>query len=466
MKVKLLDSSKLISENEKEGEIPSFKKIVKDVFKIVWPAMVEGFLVALVSMFDGIQVAKLGNNATAAITLTKQPVFFMICFITAINIAVTAIVARRKGAKDPENCNNTCHEAIKISFLFAIVLSIFVFVLSNPINLLMGAKQDTIDYANQYIRIISLGFVFNALRLTINACQRGVGNTKVSMYTNVIANIVNITFNYLLITGKFGFPRLEIKGAAIATVFGNFVAFVISFISLIRSDEYLKFSTKKLFKKNRDANKNIFSLFPSTMIEQAVMRVGFILFALIVNYLGTQATYVHGVCNDINVLAFTLADGFAIGTSAIVGHKLGEERKDLAIVYSKVSMMLSVFFAILISVFLVVFREPLILLYKPETTDLLNQAKYILLIAAVTTLPQTIQWVLTGILRGAGDTKFTATTSLISVTILRPTVSFVLCYLTPLGIIGAWIGMFIDQMIRLTLNIGRFKSRVWMETRV
>jgi putative MATE family efflux protein len=308
--------------------------------------------------------------------------------------------------------------------------------------------------------------VFNALRLTINACQRGVGNTKVSMYTNVIANIVNIVFNYLLITGNFGFPRLEIKGAAIATVFGNFVAFVISLISLIRSDEYLKFSFKKLFSKDREASKHIFNLFPSTMLEQAVMRVGFILFALIVNYLGTQATYVHGVCNDINVLAFTLADGFAIGTSAIVGHRLGENRKDLAIVYAKVSMILSVGFAIVLSVMMVILREPLILLYKPETTELLQQAKYILLIAAITTIPQNIQWVLTGILRGAGDTKFTATTSLISVTILRPAISYVLCYFTPLGIIGAWIGMFIDQVIRLILNISRFSSRVWMEVKL
>lgn len=464
--MKAFDTSCYIKEHEKEGHIPSFIRVAKDVMKIVWPAMVEGFLVAMVSMFDGIQVASLGNAATAAITITKQPIFLMICIITALNIAVTAIVARRKGEKDAESCNNVVHTAIILSSVLAIFLSITMFFSSNLVNKFMGAKEETIGYANAYFKIICLGFIFNALRLTINACQRGVGNTKVSMWTNLIANIVNVCFNYLLINGKFGFPRLEIRGAAIATVFGNFVAFMISFILLAKSDDYLKLKFSKIFKFDRTSFRQVFNLFPSTMIEQAVMRVGFVLFAMIVNYLGTEASYVHGVCQDINTLMFTLADGFAIGTTAIVGHRLGEKRKDLAIVYAKVSMTISVFVSFLMAIFMAAFRTPLILLYDPETPQLLEQAKFILIIAAVISIPQNIQWVLTGVLRGSGDTKFTATTSLISVTFVRPIVAFVLCYLTPLGIVGAWLGMFVDQAIRLTMNILRFKSRVWMRISV
>lgn len=464
--MKILDTNMYVKEHEKQGEIPNFFKVAKSVMKIVWPAMVEGFLVALVSMFDGIQVAGLGNSATASITITKQPIFLMICVITALNIAATAIVSRRKGALDSESANKTVHSAIILSFLLSIVLTIIIFFSSNTINKLMGAQSDTIDFANDYLRIIALGFVFNALRLTINACQRGVGNTKVSMYTNVIANVVNVMFNYLLISGKFGFPRLEVKGAAIATVLGNFVAFVISLIVLMKSDEYLRLKFSRLFHFDKESLKGILNLFPSTMFEQAVMRIGFILFALIVNYLGTSASYVHGVCVDINSLMFTLADGFAIGTAAVVGHKLGEKRKDLAVVYSKVSIVLSVCCALVLSTIMVTLRETLILLYKPETPELLEKAKLLLLIAGVCAIPQNIAWNITSILRGAGDTKFTATVSLICVTFLRPIISFILCYLTPLGIIGAWIGMFMDQFVRLISNIFRFKSRVWLHKKV
>ncbi len=85
--MRIFQTERFVKENEKQGDIPNFTKVTKDVMKIVWPSMVEGFLVALVTMFDGIMVSSIGNNANSAVTITKQPIFFMICFITALNIA-------------------------------------------------------------------------------------------------------------------------------------------------------------------------------------------------------------------------------------------------------------------------------------------------------------------------------------------------------------------------------------------
>ncbi|MCM1131625.1 MAG: MATE family efflux transporter [Roseburia sp.] len=105
-------------------------------------------------------------------------------------------------------------------------------------------------------------------------------------------------------------------------------------------------------------------------------------------------------------------------------------------------------------------------MYKPETTERAHMASLIMIIAAFTTLPQNIQWVITGILRGSGDTKFTATTSLISVTCIRPLVSYLLCYPIGLGVIGAWIGMLVDQSLRMGLNIWRFNQKKWLQIQV
>ena len=215
-----------------------------------------------------------------------------------------------------------------------------------------------------------------------------------------------------------------------------------------------------------DTLKNIGNILPSTLFDQIVIRVGFIIFALIVNYLGDDATYVHGVCQDINTLMFTLADGFAIGTSAIIGHRLGEKRKDLAIVYAKVSMIISFVCAVLLSIFVVLFRGFLVGLYKPETPYREESAKFILLIASVMMLPQNISWVMTGVLRGSGDTKFTAFVSLICIVLIRPITSLVLCYPLQLGIVGAWISMIFDQGFRLILNSRRFRLKKWLQIKV
>lgn len=464
--MRLFDTSKYVEPDKVEGEIPKFKKVAKDVMKIVWPSMLEGFLVALVTMFDGIQVAGIGNNANSAVTITKQPIFLMISFIVAINIALTAIVSRRYGENNQDAVNKTMYQGIKISFLTAVLLSVIVCIFANPFCKLMGATENTIDYATTYLTIISAGFIFNALRLTINACQRGIGKTKISMWTNLVANIVNIFLNFVLINGHLGMPKMGIAGAAVATIIGNAVAFIISFITILRPNGYLKLNIKEFMMIDVETLRNIGQILPSTLMDQLLIRFGFIIFALIVNYLGDDATYVHGVCQDINSLMFTLADGFSIGTAAIVGHRLGEKRKDLALVYAKVSMMISFACAILVSVFVVSCRELLIGLYKPETTERFESAKLILLIASVMMLPQNTSWVMTGILRGSGDTKFTALVSLICIVFVRPISALVLCYPLGLGVIGAWIGMIFDQIVRLVLNSRRFRQKKWLQIKV
>ena len=478
MTLRLFDTNRYCKENEKQGEIPKFSKISKDIMKIVWASMIECLLVSLVVMFDGIQVAELGNVANAAVTICKQPYFILICLAQSLNICLSAVVARRRGQGDIKGANKAVHFGVFASFTLAIVLSIAFIFLAKPLCLLMKAEADTLPYCMTYLRIMSSCFVFNALAMTFNACQKGIGNTRVSMYSNVVANCVNVFLNYCLITGRLGFPNLGIAGAAIATVVGQFTAFVISFISISKQKDFIKFRLNRLFSWNKDTLKPFGKILPPIVIEQLLMRAGFMLFAIIVNGLGTEDTYIQGVCNDINSLLFTLADGFSIGTAAIVGHRLGEKRKDLAIVYAKVAMILSVTCGVLICSLMVIFRKTLIGLYKPDSEYKMNAASICLLIAAAAVVFQNIQWVNTGILRSAGDTKFTATTSLISVAVLRPIISYLFIYvffshkgadglvIQGLGVYGAWIAQFIDQGIRMTLNLLRFNSRKWTTIKV
>lgn len=478
MALKLLDTNRFCKQEEKLGHIPGFFKISKDVMKIVWPSMLEAFLVAFVLMFDGIQVAEIGNQANAAITISKQPYFIMVCLVQSLNIALSAVVARRKGQGDIAGANKAVHFGVTASFIFSIILSISFFFLAEPLCLMMKAEADTLPYAKTYLKILSLGFVFSALAMTFNACQRGIGNTKISMVSNMIANLVNVFLNYCLITGRLGFPSLGITGAALATIIGNFVSFAISLIAISLQKDYVKLSIKRIFSWNLETVKPFIKIWPAVLIEQLLMRFGFMVFAIIVNGLGTEDTYIQGVCNDINSLLFTLADGFAIGTAAIVGHRLGEKRTDLAIVYAKVAMILSVTCGIIVCTIMILIRKPIISLYKPDSDYKMNSAANCLLIAAAACIFQNIQWVNTGILRSAGDTKFTARTSLLSVAIIRPIISYVLIYLlfthigpdgtrsAGLGVYGAWVAQFIDQGIRMTLNLFRFKSRKWTKIKV
>lgn len=478
MIVSLFNTKKYCKEDEIQGEIPSFLKISKDIFAIVWASMIESLLVALVTLFDGIQVAEIGNVANAAVTICRQPYFILISIAQSLNVTLSSIIARRKGQKDQKNANSTMNLGLCISFFSSLVLSLIFIAFSKKFCELMGAKEDVLPYATIYLKIISAGFIFNGLAMAMNACQKGVGNTKISMISNVVANIVNVFLNYCLISGRLGFKAYGIIGAALATIIGQFVCFLIALIALILQKEYIHFSIKKIFNFNLSTFKPFLKILPVLLVEQLLMRFGFIIFARIVNGLGTIDTYIQGVCNDINSLLFTLSDGFSIAAAAIIGHKLGEKRIDLAIVYSKVSMILSVSCGILLCIFMVIFRKNLVGLYKPDSLYKFNTACNALLIAASACVFQNIQWVNTGILRSAGDSKFTATTSLLSVVIIRPLISYLFIYvlfyhydsnnvlLKGLGVYGAWIAQLIDQLIRMTCNLLRFHSRKWAKIKL
>jgi hypothetical protein len=174
---------------------------------------------------------------------------------------IRGVVVKLGGVMNEYRVHGTKIEAgagILLSAMISLITASLGFIFAKPILTLTGAESTYIGDAVTYFRYIMYGIPFQALNLTINAAQRGCGKTKISMTTNVISNLVNIMFDYLLINGIWLFPRWGIKGAAIATSLGAFAAFCISLRTLLGRNGYLSFHYKTSWK----LNKEVFS--PST----------------------------------------------------------------------------------------------------------------------------------------------------------------------------------------------------------
>lgn len=199
---------------------------------MAWPSVVESFFVAFVGMVDSMMVSKLGSYAVAAVGLTTQPKFVGLAMFIAINVAVSALVARRKGQDDRADANRVLMTALLFVLFSGAIVSVLCVAFAEPIIRFAGSESDTHDSAVEYFRIIMGCILFNIITLVINAAQRGSGNTKISMRTNLTSNVVNVIGNYLLINGNLGFPALGVRGAAIATVIGSAVACGMAVFSL------------------------------------------------------------------------------------------------------------------------------------------------------------------------------------------------------------------------------------------
>ena len=210
------------------------RKIVSTTFRMAWPSVVESFFVALAGIIDSYMVSNLGSAAVASVGLTTQPKFIALAMFIALNISNSALVARRRGENNKKSANEILFTSLVLNVILAIIISTVMVLIADPVVRMCGSQPETHEGAVVYYKIIIGGMIFNTLQMGINSAQRGAGNTKITMRTNLVSSAVNILFNYLLIEGHLGFPRLELYGAALATVLGTVVACVMSFLSIMK----------------------------------------------------------------------------------------------------------------------------------------------------------------------------------------------------------------------------------------
>lgn len=463
--MKLFDAKSLSRGVALEGEIPQGKQIISKTIKIAWPAVMESVLVFMVGMIDMMMVGTLGPEAIAAVGLTTQPKFIALALFMSLNVAISAIVAHRKGQNDKESAQRVLVQALVIVVVLAAIISTLCMIFTDPILKLAGTKADTHYLAASYFKIIVAGMIFQVIMLVINAAQRGAGNTKISMRTNIVANLVNVVLNYLLIGGNLGFPKLGIQGAAIATVIGIIVGCGMSVFSVMRKDSFLTLRGVRRIKFDKETVSGILSLGSSTLTEQVFMRIGFLLYSRIIADLGTTSFAAHQIAINVLSLSFAFGDGLSAASIALVGQSLGEKRRDLARIYARATLRIGIALTIVIAAFYFGTGKLLYSLYTDDAT-VLSLCMSLLPLSVATVFFQVPQVIYGGCLRGAGDARYMALVSMINLAIVRPAMSWVLCYPMGLGLLGAWIGLFIDQIMRMLFATFRMRGDKWMSHKV
>ncbi len=443
------------------------RQIIKDSVNMAWPAIVESFFVAFAGLVDSFMVSSLGKDAVAAVGLTTQPKFVGISLFIATGVSMSALVARRRGQDKKEDANRVLITALVFIVVAAIAMSALLVSCASPIISLCGSTPETHDMAVDYFSIIMGGMIFNCIQIGINSAQRGAGNTKITMRTNVTSNLVNIVFNYLLIEGHFGFPALGIQGAALATVLGTVVSCIMSICSLINKNGFISipYIIKNKIKPCMEAFVSVVKVGYSVFCEQVLMRVGFMLTAIMAADMGTDAMAAHQVGMNIMGLSFSFGDGLQSAAVALIGRSLGQGKPDLAKEYGRTCKMLGGCISLILAVVYFLGARWLYSMFFAEE-EIVAIGVTIMYVMIFTVIFQIRQVIYMGCLRGAGDTLYTAISSTISVTIIRTAVSYLCGYTLGLGITGIWLGVLGDQISRFTFASIRFKQGKWTKIKI
>ena len=432
--------------------------LYRDVMRIAWPSLVELLLASLASMVDMMMVGAMGpvigDEAIAAVSLAAQPKFIFVSLIIALNAGLTAAVARARGAGDHDLANDTLRQGLLVSMMVCVFGSLVGYLAADPLIRFMannGLSEQVIGMGVSYLKIQMAGFLTVGLSSTYTAALRGTGNSKIPMWYNIIANALNVAGNYALINGHWGCPALGVVGASLATVLGQAVATVVAVWATGCGKYYFHVRLSDFFhgfKVDSSIMGRIVKVGLPSLGEQFIMRLCIILFTRQVTALGNPAYTTHQICMNIQSLTFMLGQAMAVSSTTLVGQSLGKRRPDMAEHYSRRCSQVGILISIGLGLFFAVFGKYIVSLYS-ETAAVINASVPIMILLGLMQPIQTPQFILSGSLRGAGDTKSTAIITLVGVLILRPIIaSFTI---PAIGLMGAWLAIAADQIGRTCL---------------
>lgn len=315
---------KRIQHQNKMGEMP----IGKLMANMAWPAILSMTISALYNIVDSIFVARIGEDALTAVSIVNPVQMMIIALSVGSGVGINSLIARRLGAKNQEAADKAASTSIRIGFFnYLVFLLIGIFVTGPFVSGYADEGTYLYDAACQYLSIVCIGSLFINMQVVIEKVLQSTGNMVAPMICSLTGAIVNIVLDPILIFGMFGLPRMEVAGAAIATVTGQFAAMTVGVVVLIRG-EHLVHIKLRGFKMDWKVVADIYKVGVPSIVMQSLASFMTIFLNMILVAYSTTAVAVLGVYFKIQSFVFMPVFGLNQGAMPIMGYNYGARNKD------------------------------------------------------------------------------------------------------------------------------------------
>ncbi|MBR5302965.1 MAG: MATE family efflux transporter [Clostridia bacterium] len=436
---------------------------ISRVLAIMLPALLELLLSQLFTMVDTMMLGRseVSAVAIAAVGLTNNPTNLVRSILIALNVGTTAGVAWAVGANDRRSAAQIARNALMLNAIVGMTAAMALYAFAGPIVTFMGAGADTFGYARKYLQIVALGMLPLSMTFAITAGLRGVGQTRLPMKYNLIANMLNVVGNYVLIFGKFGLPKMGVAGAALSTSLSQVLGFILAMYTAFHADTPVRMHLDRHWRLRVKWIRRILNVGMTSMLEQLIMQAGFIIFARQVSGLGTLIFAAHQIGLSINGLSWMPGQAFGVAATTLAGQSLGAGEKQKATDFVSLIHRMSMCSAALIAALFVAGSQLIAALYTTDP-EVIRLSGGVLRLIALGMPGICTQLPIAAGLRGARDTKFPLMASMAGIWIFRVMLAPVFIYTLGWGLTGAWLTIVLDQTTRALVVYARFKSGRWL----
>ncbi len=440
-----------------EGNIP------RHLIKFSIPMLLGNLLQALYNTVDSIWVGRyVGPEALGAVSISFPIIFSLVAMVMGITMATTTMVSQYAGAKQYDMVRKTINNSVLVLLIAGVFISIIGVLFHRPMLQLINAPEEIMPMASSYLVIFLGGLIFMFGYNVLGAILRGLGDSKTPLKFLFVATMINIVLDPFLIIGIGPFPQMGVAGAALATVISQGVATVLALNYLNRQDHLVAVRLSELA-YDAELTRTTIRIGLPAGIQQTVVALGGLVVSSIINTFGPMVVAAYGAAMRLDQFAFMPSMSIGLAVSAMVGQNLGagrEERVRQTVFWASILVASLTGIITLVAVFA---PSVLLVLFTTDTEVIQIGSRY-LGIVGLAYIPMALMFVITGALRGAGDTLPTMVISIATLWGVRLPLAAYLSSRPDLGVVGIWMAIAISSfsgmiMAHLYYATGRWKDK-------
>lgn len=409
---------------------------------------------------DLIMVGRLSAFAVAAVGLGLQSLMFVFAILTLLHVGTSALLSRFVGAGQMNRASAGLSTLLRFAFFLSLPLMVLWYFMASHVYVWFGTAPEVITLGEDYVQMLTWMLPFVFVKLVFVTALNAAGDTKTPMKIKTASIILNVFLNYLFIFGNLGFPQLGVLGAAVGTVIVNILELIL-YVLL-----YLKNKTPYVpaWHYSQSLLKRALKVGIPASFERSLTFGSFMLFTVIIAHYGTEVLAGYQIGLRVEGLAFMPGIGFTIAAMALMGQGLGakkpgQAREDVILVL-KYTIGLMFF----LSFFMIAVPEKIVWLFTDDAQTI-EEASLYLRIVGFSQIPLAYNFVISGALRGAGDTKRTLKINLISLWFVRILPAFVLSWYFQ-SIFLVYIAMIADTFVKAIWLWITFDKGEWQKIKV
>lgn len=431
----------------------------KDLRKLIIPLMVEQLFGVTVGMADSIMVASVGESAVSAISLVDTVNVLLFSIFAALATGGAVVVGQYMGQKRIERGREAGNQLIVFVTLISLLIMSMMYIGRGFIlNVVFGKiEADVSAFANTYMLITFASIPFLAIYNSGAALFRTMGNSKITMKTSLIMNLINIGGNAICI---YVF-RMSVEGVAIPTLVSRIVAAVLIMIMLRNKELPIHIGKIFPYKIDKHLVKKIFRIGVPNGIENSMFQLGKIVLLSVVAGFGTSAITANAVGNTVSLFQILPGMAMGLGIVTVVSRCVGAGDYNQVRYYTK-KLIKFEYIALIILNIGIYFALPLIFKLYGLSSETASMARQVIIFHGVNTaISWPLSFTLPNVLRASNDAKFTMITGVGSMWFVRIGCGILLSQVFGMGMFGVWVAMIIDWCIRGTIFVIRYRGNRW-----